>query len=464
MDSFGEDLNSPLPKRMLASPPEMMEGVVMERPALARSGAHSSTVKAPSEIEPRAVALRPLSERLGRITLRRAPVTAVEEQKRSADDLWSQLSDDMVEFILARLPLFPLKTSRKVCKRWEAIINTPQFENLHKELGEQQPWLVCYCVNNLVSSKSHGVVYDVESDTWITLPPLQFPSHNYGSLAGASGLVYAIAGPGEDRFRYMLTSSSTSPENFGETWYETPAMAFPRSAPVVSVALGTGRTGFGHKVVVAGGVPDFEAEHSAVEVFDSETGAWEVYDDLPDDFSESSSRAWMSGVVCDNKFYVSLIHSWSIHVLDLCTKEWAAIEWEHPQNLICHHVMAIGSTLVVAGLCGDADQPEEIVLKIWKVSLKSNRLIQIGLMPRQVMATLGRQSALPRYNFLMTENLLYVSNSDAQDSALVVGEVSLQECKTQWRCLPSLSTSGHRFDHMITFCSSISISAHTSVA
>jgi hypothetical protein len=262
MDSFGDDLNSPLPKRMPASPPEMME-----RPSLPRNG---STVKALSEIEPRAVTLRPLSERLGRITLRR--VTAVEEQKRSTEDPWSQLSDDMVEYILARLPLFPLKASKKVCKRWEGVISTPQFEVLHKELGEQQPWLVCYCVNNLVPGKSQGFAYDVEADSWLTLPPLQFPSHNSGSLTGSSGLVYAIAGPGEDRLRYKLTSSRTSPSSFGETWFETPAMAFPRASPVVSVALGTGRTGIGHKMVVAGGVPEFEAEHLAVEVFDSETG------------------------------------------------------------------------------------------------------------------------------------------------------------------------------------------------
>jgi hypothetical protein len=132
--------------------------------------------------------------------------------------------------------------------------------------------------------------------------------------------------------------------------------------------------------------------------------------------------------------------------------------------LIWHYIMAIGTTLVVAGLCGDTDQAEEIVLKIWKINSKSNRLIQVGLMPRQVLATLGRPSALPTLNFLMAENLLYVSKADAQDSALVVGEISLEECKTQWRRLPSLSTLGCRFDHMVTFCSSISISPHTSEA
>lgn len=110
--------------------------------------------------------------------------------------------------------------------------------------------------------------YDIESEAWVTLPGLEFPSHNGGSLAGGSGVVFAIAGPDEDRLWYKLAGSGSSVAEFGEAWVEAPAMGFPRSAPVVSVAREGGR----HKLVVAGGVPQFEDEHMAVEVFDSRTG------------------------------------------------------------------------------------------------------------------------------------------------------------------------------------------------
>jgi hypothetical protein len=183
-----------------------------------------------------------------------------------------QLSDDMLEHILARLPLSPLKASKQVCKRWQAVTNTPEFDVLHKQLGEQQARLVCYRTNHLVHSKSQAFAYDEESRTWITLPPMQFPSHNYGSLAGASGLVYAIAGPGDNKLTYKLARSPSSPSSFLESWHKTPVMGFARHAPVVSVALNTARAASAHKVVVAGGVPDYEPEHMAVEVFDSETG------------------------------------------------------------------------------------------------------------------------------------------------------------------------------------------------
>ncbi|XP_024368456.1 F-box/kelch-repeat protein At3g24760 [Physcomitrium patens] len=456
MDSFTDDLSSPLPKQMHASAPEMMEGVIMRRSSLPTNEAFDAAKR--SEVEGRSVMLRPISERSGRITLKRIPVVpamAKQEQNPSAEDLWGHLSDDILEYTLARLPLFSIKTCRKVCKRWDVVINTPRFGILHKQLGEQQPWLVYYVINNLVSSKSHAITYDEGLNTWITLPLLRIPSHNHGSLAGASGLVYAIAGLGEDRLKYKLTISTSSPSAFVDEWYETPQMEFPRGSPVVGVALGTGKTGSGHKVVVAGGTPEFEDEHMAVEVFDSETDAWETYDDLPEDFNGSSSRSWMSGVVCRNKFYVSLIHSWTIHALDLCTREWAPMHWECPQGLQYHHIMAIGKTVVVVGLYQDAEHPEEHTVAIWKVNSKTQRLIQVGSMPLELFALLGDGCTDPTLNFLMSDNLLYISNTYSPDRAVVVGDISLEDHKTFWRTLPSISNLGCRFDKVVTFCSSI---------
>jgi hypothetical protein len=112
---------------------------------------------------------------------------------------------------------------------------------------------------------------------------------------------------------------------------------------------------------------------------------------------------------------------------------------------------------VVAGLCADSTN-EQYAVKLWKVDLKTLSLIQIGLMPSQLLAILGRSSTVPTLKFLMDENLVYVSMADGN---LVVGEVSLEECKTYWRGLPSLSALGFRFDSVITFCSSISIVPHT---
>jgi len=90
-------------------------------------------------------------------------------------------------------------------------------------------------------------------------------------IAGECGVVFAVGGCRDDRVLYKLTSSWSSAESFGETWYETPIMMFPRLYPVVSLAVGAG---MGHKLVVAGGGSGFFPAHRAVEVFDSESGKW----------------------------------------------------------------------------------------------------------------------------------------------------------------------------------------------
>jgi hypothetical protein len=368
------------------------------------------------------------------------------------EDPWRHLSDDVLEHVLARLPLSALCASKRVCRRWHQVASSSHFLHLHARLGEQQARLVCYRTNHLVRSKSQAFAYDADSRAWITLPPVRFPDHNYGSLHGACGLVCAIAGPEDNRLMYKLTRTPSSPASFLETWRETPAMAFARHAPVVSVDFGRGGA---HKVVVAGGVPDYEPEHMAVEVFDSKTGVWEVYDPLPDDFSGSSSRLWMSGIVCANKLYMSLIHSWTIHVLDLSARQWSPLLLQRPKDLIYQHIMAIKETLIIAGLC---EQPGGKAVNIWKLDPHTQDLVQIGSMSGHIFASLERNSDVPTLSFLMDENVLYVSKAYIKDGARVAGKVSLEDCTTEWRVLPSVSSLGYRFDSMCTFCTYINIS------
>lgn len=180
------------------------------------------------------------------------------------------------------------------------------------------------------------------------------------------------------------------------------------------------------------------------------TGAWGYLGELPEEFSDYNTRTWMSGAVCNNKFYLSLLHSQSLHILDLHTKEWKSIQLNRPEGLISHHVMAIGTTLVVAGLCADNNQQHSV--NLWRVNVQTGSLLHIGVMPSHWLSS---STSVPSVKFLMNENLLFVS---LEDGELVVGDVCVEEGKTRWRKLPSL---GCRFDSVVTFCSSISnVSPH----
>ena len=191
-------------------------------------------------------------------------------------------------------------------------------------------------------------------------------------------------------------------------------------------------------------------------------GTWESYGDLPEEFSECNSTNWMSGVVCDNKFLISLLYKFKIdkvqiHSLDFYTKQWASIQLACPIDLIYSRIMVIGTTLVVAGLC----QLDNGVLKVklWKVDLKTLSLIQIGLMPREWVVLLeGLLENFISLTFLVDENLVYISMGvPIHNGELIVGEVSLEECKTYWHLLPAIRKL-IPFKEFITFCASISLS------
>lgn len=162
----------------------------------------------------------------------------------------------------------------------------------------------------------------------------------------------------------------------------------------------------------------------------------------------------MSGTVTNNHLYMSLIRHWTFYAMSLETKLWSPLLVPQPAGLIYHHVMAINSTLVIAGLCA---QPDGNALKLWKLD-DSERLVQIGTMDGEVFATLGRSSEVPTLHFLMNENVIYVSKAYVKDGAWVMGEVDLAQGTTLWRVLPSVSSLGYRFDSMVTFCTTMNIS------
>jgi hypothetical protein len=126
--------------------------------------------------------------------------------------------------------------------------------------------------------------------------------------------------------------------------------------------------------------------------------------------------------------------------------------------LIYHHILVIGTTLIIVGLCRDANSSESTV-KVWKVdSNNSQEFTEIGDMPRSLFDTLdGSAEGEPKLDFLVNENMLYVYNF-TQDRVVITGEISLEECSTEWQSLPSLPTLGYRFDNMVVFCTSMSVS------
>ena len=161
---------------------------------------------------------------------------------------------------------------------------------------------------------------------------------------------------------------------------------------------------------------------------------------------------------CATEISVSLMHSWSVHALNLPTNTWRSIHCKRPFGLIYHHILVAGTTLIIVGLCRDANSFESTV-KVWKVdSNNSQEFTEIWDMPRSFFNTLDRNAEVePKLDFLVNKNMLYVYNF-TQDRVVITGEILLEECSTEWQSLPSLPTLGFRFDNTVVLCTSMSVS------
>ncbi|KAH8968605.1 hypothetical protein BDL97_03G135300 [Sphagnum fallax] len=383
--------------------------------------------------------------------------------EKEPPQLWEMLSDHVVEVILARLSLVQLQSVRKVCKHWEALTSTCEFALLNAHLSRPQPNFVLCGMNYLVPRKSQAFVFASEQGLWRGLPSIVLPPHNMGSLDSSAGLVYAIAGPGEKCLRYKLSTADVAQ---CDQWLETTLMQYPRRAPVVALVEGGAKPSgdVAHKLIVAGGVPDFEPEHMAVEIYDSETGAWEFCGNLPSSFQGGSSRLWITGAVCNGKFYVSQIHSWLITSFDLSQRTWTDVQWECPQGLMNVNLLSLGGIhLLLAGLCKgpliESNTGTEFNFKVWKIDPKMQKPVQIGTMPRCLLLLFEENlHELGELKVLMNEMSFYVYKlSPYTGYPVVEGEISSDAQMVKWRVLSGVPAfSGYRFDHMVALCSSVS--------
>jgi len=196
----------------------------------------------------------------------------------------------------------------------------------------------------------------------------------------------------------------------------------------------------------------------------SHAGAWEFCGNLPSSFQGGSSRLWITGAVCNGKFYISQIHSWLITSFDLSQRTWTDVQWECPQGLMNVNLLSLGGIhLLLAGLCKgpliESNTGTEFNFKVWKIDPKMQKPVQIGTMPRCLLLLFEENlHELGELKVLMNEMSFYVYKlSPYTGYPVVEGEISSDAQMVKWRVLSGVPAfSGYRFDHMVALCSSVS--------
>ena len=103
--------------------------------------------------------------------------------------VWSRTPDDLLERILAFLPVEDLLRMRKVCRKWRRdILTVRSFRDLHREVSpRQQPWFLAS------TSKRSFLAYDVNTLKWnvvsVSELPGKLPDPDLKVVASSEGLV-----------------------------------------------------------------------------------------------------------------------------------------------------------------------------------------------------------------------------------------------------------------------------------
>lgn len=105
------------------------------------------------------------------------------------------LPDDVLELILARLPLSSLVAARLVCKRWSQLTMTPQFIQLRIKGFHQSPWLFLFSISvrdTFHAGEIHAL--DVAGDQWHRISIRGLTGRFMFSVASIDRDVYIVGG------------------------------------------------------------------------------------------------------------------------------------------------------------------------------------------------------------------------------------------------------------------------------
>lgn len=193
--------------------------------------------------------------------------------------LWSQLPEDLVDRILAWLPVASFLRLRTVCKKWSTIMYSPSFLEVCSQVPTQGPYFmkISNCEYSRLLSSYNPVLCK-----WHDIPISFLPPHAGFPVASAGGLLCLINkfhGYVDDFCSLFVCNPLT------KSWRELPPM--PCKQRPILVSMVAERRPFSYKVIVAGLL--------TTEVFDSTTCSWRRVGSLPRGEEVSGNIAFSNG-------------------------------------------------------------------------------------------------------------------------------------------------------------------------
>ncbi|MFS8022378.1 putative F-box domain, galactose oxidase/kelch, beta-propeller, kelch-type beta propeller [Helianthus anomalus] len=339
------------------------------------------------------------------------------------------LPDDLLERILAYLPIASIFRAGCVCKRWYEIVNSRRFLWNISPLTPQKPWYFMFTS----SDEASGYAYDTVSRKWygIELPYMIKTSRWF--IASSCGLVCFMD---KDSRRELYVCNLITKccirliEPLGLRFCDYSAL---------SIAVDRVSANYTVSVVKSRQVPEnyFQWDLS-IHVYDSVTMTWTAT------VSEMLT-GWRGGdesVICNGVLYFLIYATGSFQenrhglvsydlstrspVRSLLTRGFISV----PCSLTCGRLMNLNGTLVMVGGIGKQDRQDIITgIGIWILE-NTKQWREVARMPHRFFQGFGELDDV--FASSGTDDLIYIQSYGAP--ALLVFDLQKNQWKWSQKC------------------------------
>lgn len=269
-------------------------------------------------------------------------------------DIWSALPEDILERVLARLPLQSLLRLQCVCKKWKIKLRTPSFIRLceAEAENERRSWFLTFSH----TAGTVGLAYDSRLAKWhiLALGFLPFDLDSKSPLAAADGLI--CLGAGWRSLNKGYTPSRLVVCNpVSKFWRDVPLPSEmdPATSLISAAGIVVDRFAGTYKLIMVAEVSKYEAAGNREQklliafVFDSITQGWTSYQTLinvVDPFTTFLAshfralvgfaiRSVLCSVVCEGVFYCLTSRPYQLHAFNVETEEWTRVRITLPTEV-----------------------------------------------------------------------------------------------------------------------------------
>ncbi|XP_020595746.1 F-box only protein 6 [Phalaenopsis equestris] len=250
--------------------------------------------------------------------------------------IWKELPVDLLEAVIARLPIATLFRFRLVCRKWNSLLSSTSFARHFAEVQQTNPW---YIVQNRVhrfDAAKDGAMYDPSSKKWHNLSIPVLRSKIFYIVASAGGLVCLL--DINNRHFYIFNPLINAVKVL------PPRSTRVRSRVAVGMVLTANTANGSYKVVLLGCNGDHE-------VYDSALDHWSHQGSLPQSIKLPFTLNFRSPTVCiGSTIYFMLSNPDGILTYNVATGVWKQYVIPLPLRITDHTIAECQGKVLLVGL------------------------------------------------------------------------------------------------------------------